>query len=66
VKLIKEVVDVAEIAEVVSFLLSSKASYVSGQSLAVEGGWLSALGSGDLDPDLAKRYGLKSENGFPL
>ena len=56
----------ADVLEVVSFLLSSKASYTTGQSLAVEGGWLSALGLTDLDPDLAKKYGLKSENGFPL
>ena len=63
---LRRLAEPSEIAEVVSFLLSSKASYVSGQSLAVEGGWLSALGSGDLDPDLAKKYGLKSENGFPL
>ncbi|CAB4690787.1 unannotated protein [freshwater metagenome] len=63
---LKRLADPSEIAEVVSFLLSSKASYVSGQSLAVEGGWTSALGAGDLDPDLAKKYGLKSENGLPL
>lgn len=63
---LKRLAEPSEIAEVVSFLLSSKASYVSGQSLAVEGGWLSALGVGDLDPDLAKKYGLKSENGLPL
>lgn len=63
---LKRLADPSEIAEVVSFLLSPKASYVSGQSLAVEGGWLSALGLGDLDPDLAKKYGLKSENGLPL
>ena len=63
---LKRLADPSEIAEVVSFLLSSNASYVTGQSLAVEGGWLSALGLTDLDPDLAKKYGLKSENGFPL
>ena len=63
---LKRIADPSEIAEVVAFLLSSKASYVSGQSLAVEGGWTSALGVGDLDPELAKRYGLKPENGLPL
>jgi NAD(P)-dependent dehydrogenase (short-subunit alcohol dehydrogenase family) len=63
---LKRLADPSEIAEVVSFLLSSKASYVSGQSLAVEGGWLASLGFGDLDPDLAKKYELKSENGLPL
>lgn len=63
---LKRLADPSEIAEVVAFLLSSKASYVSGQSLAVEGGWTSALGIGDLDLELAKRYGLKSENGLPI
>ncbi len=63
---LKRLADPSEIADVVAFLLSSQASYVSGQSLAVEGGWLASLGLGDLDPDLAKRYGLKSENGLPL
>jgi NAD(P)-dependent dehydrogenase (short-subunit alcohol dehydrogenase family) len=63
---LKRLADPSEIAEVVSFLLSSKASYVSGQSLAVEGGWLASLGFGDLDPVLAKKYELKSENGLPL
>ena len=52
------------IAEVVAFLLSDKASYVSGQSLAVEGAWTSALGAIDLDPDLARSYGLNSETGL--
>ena len=63
---LKRLADPSEIADVVAFLLSSQASYVSGQSLAVEGGWLASLGLGDLDPDLAERYGLKSENGLPL
>ena len=44
---LKRIADAAEIAEVVAFLLSDKASYVSGQSLAVEGAWTSALGAID-------------------
>ena len=54
-----------EVAEVVAFLLSAKASYVSGQSLAVEGAWTSALGAIDLDPELASAYGLNPATGLP-
>ena len=63
---LKRIADPSEIAEVVAFLLSDKASYVSGQSLAVEGAWTSALGAGDLDRELAEKYGLNPENGLPL
>jgi NAD(P)-dependent dehydrogenase (short-subunit alcohol dehydrogenase family) len=63
---LKRIADPSEIAEVVSFLLSDKASYVSGQSLAVEGAWTSALGTGDLDQDLAHKYGLSPDSGLPL
>ncbi len=62
---LRRIAEPSEIAEVVSFLLSDKASYVSGQSLAVEGGWTSALGVVDLDELLAKKYGLNPENGLP-
>lgn len=63
---LKRIAEPSEIAEVVVFLLSPKASYVSGQSIGVEGGWTSALGMGDLDADLAKRYGLRPDNGLPI
>ena len=62
---LKRIANASEIAEVVSFLLSEKASYVSGQSLAVEGAWTSALGVGDLDPTLAQSYGLDPKTGLP-
>ena len=62
---LKRIANASEIAEVVSFLLSEKASYVSGQSLAVEGAWTSALGVGDLDPNLAQSYGLDPKTGLP-
>lgn len=62
---LKRIANAYEIAEVVSFLLSEKASYVSGQSLAVEGAWTSALGVGDLDPALADSYGLDPKTGLP-
>ena len=62
---LKRIANASEIAEVVAFLLSDKASYVSGQSLAVEGAWTSALGAIDLDPDLARSYNLDPETGLP-
>jgi NAD(P)-dependent dehydrogenase (short-subunit alcohol dehydrogenase family) len=49
----------AEVAAVVAFLLSEQASYVSGQSIAVDGAWTATLAPpSPLDPDLAERYGL--------
>lgn len=55
----------SEIAEVVAFLLSTRASYLSGQSIAVEGAWTSALGIPEIDIDLATRYGLNPKTGLP-
>lgn len=63
---LRRIAEPSEIAEVVAFLLSEKSSYVSGQSIAVEGAWTSALGVIDLDPDLAKRYGFDSHDGSRL
>lgn len=63
---LRRIADPAEIAEVVAFLVSEKSSYVSGQSLAVEGAWTSALGVIDLHPDLAIRYGLDPTRGSHL
>ena len=53
-----------EIADVVLFLLSEKASFVNGQDICVDGGWSAALGSGDLDIDLASRFGLDPNTGL--
>jgi NAD(P)-dependent dehydrogenase (short-subunit alcohol dehydrogenase family) len=61
---LKRIGEPSEIAEVVSFLLSPRASYVSGQSLAVEGGWSSAMGVAGVDPGLAERYGLDPNTGL--
>lgn len=63
---LKRIGEPAEIAEVVAFLLSAKASYISGQSVGVEGGWTSALGVGDLDLELAEKYNLDSKTGLHL
>jgi NAD(P)-dependent dehydrogenase (short-subunit alcohol dehydrogenase family) len=63
---LKRIAAASEIAEVVSFLLSDKASYVTGQSLAVDGAWTSALGIGDMDTALAESYGLDPKTGLHL
>lgn len=62
---LKRIGEPSEIAEVVAFLLSDKASYVSGQSLGVEGGWTSALGIPPIDEILAEKYGLEAATGLP-
>lgn len=46
-----------EIASVVAFLLSAESSYVSGQSIAIDGGWTAALGA-DPDEPGARRAGV--------
>ncbi len=46
-----------EVASVVAFLLSDEASYVSGQTIAIDGGWTAALGA-DPDEPGARRAGL--------
>lgn len=46
-----------EVAAVVAFLLSDDASYVSGQTVAIDGGWTAALGA-DPDEPGARRAGV--------
>ncbi|MDA2992752.1 MAG: SDR family NAD(P)-dependent oxidoreductase [Actinomycetota bacterium] len=62
---LKRIGEPSEIAEVVSFLLSTRASYLSGQSIAVEGAWTVGLGVPEIDSELAKCYGLDSKTGLP-
>jgi NAD(P)-dependent dehydrogenase (short-subunit alcohol dehydrogenase family) len=62
---LKRIGEPSEIAEVVSFLLSTRASYLSGQSIAVEGAWTVGLGVPEINSELAKRYGLDSKTGLP-
>lgn len=63
---LKRIGEPSEIAETVLFLLSDRASYISGQSLGVEGGWTSALGTPEIDETLAAKYKLDFKTGLPL
>ena len=62
---LKRIADPSEIANVVEFLISERSSYLTGQSIGVEGGWTSSLGSSELDPLLAARYNLDAKTGLP-
>ena len=46
-----------EIASVVTFLLSGAASYVTGQSIVIDGGWTSMLGRDSADPSRRRTAG---------
>jgi enoyl-[acyl-carrier-protein] reductase (NADH) len=46
------------IANVASCLLSDEASFVTGQSLAVDGGLTASCMTFPVDPELAERYGI--------
>lgn len=54
---LRRIADPREIAAVVAFLLSDDASYVSGQSIAVDGAWTAAFSNPPDDPELRRRFG---------
>ena len=56
--------DPSEIANVAMFLLTSSSSFISGASIAVDGGWTSALGIFKPSKELADKYGLDPETGL--
>ena len=55
---LRRIAEPEEIASVVTFLLSDAASYLTGQSLPVDGGFSAAGGVFEPHPDLIARYGL--------
>jgi NAD(P)-dependent dehydrogenase (short-subunit alcohol dehydrogenase family) len=55
---LRRIAEPAEIASVASFLLSAEASFVSGQSLAVDGGLSASCMTFPVDAELARHYGL--------
>ena len=61
---LKRIGEPSEIAEVVEFLISARSSYLSGQSICVDGGWTAALGVGDLDNELAQSFHLDQKTGL--
>jgi len=62
---LKRIAQTSEIAEVVEFLISPRSSYLTGQSICVDGGWTASLGISELDKDLAVSYGLNEKTGLP-
>lgn len=58
---LQRVGDPAEIAAAVRFLLSDESSYISGQSVGVDGGWSARFGNPVPDPELDRRYSRPGE-----
>ena len=56
---LRRMADPREIAEPVAFLLSERASFLTGQIIKVDGGMSSAYARSEVDPALAAAFGLK-------
>jgi len=55
---LRRIATVAEVASLTAYLLGDEASYISGQSIAVDGAWTASFGRPEADATLAERYGL--------
>ncbi|SDU59181.1 SDR family NAD(P)-dependent oxidoreductase [Jiangella alkaliphila] len=53
---LRRIAEPGEVAAVVAFLLSDDASYVSGQSVAVDGAWTAAFSNPPDDPELRRLF----------
>ena len=62
---LRRIAEPNEIASVVAFLLSDASSYLTGQSLPVDGGFSAAGGVFAPHPDLVAQYGLRDETEEP-
>jgi len=56
---LRRMADPREIAEPVAFLLSERASFLTGQIIKVDGGMSSTYGRSEVDPALAAAFGLE-------
>ena len=54
---LRRIATVAEVASLTAYLLGDEASYISGQSIAVDGAWTASFGRPGVDAALAARYG---------
>lgn len=57
---LRRIGDAVEVAAVVQFLLSDDSSYLTGQSIAVDGGWTASCATSPTDPMLAQYSGRGS------